>query len=187
MATHLGTMLIALALGALAAPSHAAPPQTRAAYDACVARVEASVSQAEVGMAGVTGAIRQRCGTPPAREPSAVTGIVGMHPYDVVRAKAWRPKFERLLKAKYRSFVHSLTVASETELDGPWVTGAGIAPHSGGTDEAAFAINVRTGEVFAAMLEDGRTVTGFGFRGGWTKAPPPLQDWAQARERLAPP
>lgn len=184
MTTHRRFGLVILGLGTLVTIANAAPPRTQAAYDACVARAEASVNQHEVGIAGVEAAILARCGTPPVREPSAVTGIVGMHPYDVVRAKTWRPKFERLLKSRYRSFVERLKVASETELDGAWVIGAGIAPHSGGIDEAAFAINVRTGEVFATMLEDGQIVSGFG--ADWTQAPPALRAWAQERTRAAP-
>ena len=56
-------------------------------------------------------------------------------------------------------------------------------PHSGGHDEAAFAINIASGEVFCVMLEEGNKITGFGFGTSWEDAPKFLQTWAKKREK----
>lgn len=158
----------------------AAQPKTVKEWEACVASVEATVSQQDVGV-GAEAAVKARCGTRPATEPSSGKGLIGIQPYDLVRSSAWRPKFQSLAKGKYQSLVDRLAVSSATESRDGWVVGAGIAPRSGGSDEAAFAINVQTGEVFAALLEDGNQLVGFGFGSSWNSAPPYLQKWVQNR------
>jgi hypothetical protein len=106
----------------------------------------------------------------------------GAAPYDVVRSKQWRPKFAAITQSKYKAFVDRLVVASPTTREGPYLTGSGLMPHMGGTDEAAFAIDTRTGDVFAAMLEGGRRMSTFGIAAG-APAPPFLVRWVRERRR----
>ena len=178
------TFVFAAVLAASIASSSnvlAAKSKSAKEWDTCVKRAEASVNQQEVGVWGVEAAVKEQCGEPPIVEPSGVTGVIGISPYNLVRSKAWRAKFKALTKGKYGPFVNRLVVAGETRLEGSWVVGSGIAPHEGGTNEAAFAINAKSGEVFGAMLEDGKMLVGFGFGSSWKDAPPFLQQWANDR------
>ena len=174
--------ILICALIAVASPcsAYAAKPKTLHEWEQCRDKAVSSVNQFEVGVAGVEVEIEMKCGEPPAREPSSSTGAVGMHPYDLVRSKAWKNKFVKITKGKYQSLVKRLTVAGETTLEGDWIVGNGLAPHMGGSEEAVFAINAKTGEVFAAMMEDGNKFSQFGFK-SWQIAPPYLKTWLKER------
>ena len=154
--------------------------KTVEAWDRCRDKAEASVDQREVGVAGVEAAIQQRCGEPPVREPSAATGLVGVHPYDLVRSKAWKAKFKAITKGRYQSLVDRFATAGNTQLEDGWIVAAGLMAHSGGMEEAALAIDPTTNAVYAAIMEDGRKLTGFGFN-GWPNAPAFLRQWAEER------
>lgn len=162
--------------------SYAASYKNLKQWEQCRDKAESSVNQMEVGVAGVEYAISSQCGEPPAQEPSASKGSIGMHPYDVVRSKAWKNKFIRIAKAKYKPFVARLAVASETQLMGDWVVGDGMMPHSGGSDAAAFAINVKTEEVLAIMIEDGSKISAFGFSSN-QKVPEYFRTWVKEHKR----
>lgn len=173
----LSTIIICTLIGAsVASSAYAKKFETIAEWELCRDKAESSVSQFEVGAAGVEAEIKEKCGEPPAKEPSSLTGIVGMHPYDLVRSNAWKSRFVGITKESYQPFVDRLTVAGETVLEGEWVVGEGLAPHMGGSEEAVFAINTKTGDVFAAMMEDGNKFSKFGFS-AWESAPPYLQKW----------
>ncbi len=163
--------------------AYAAKPKTIKAWEQCRDKAEASVDQQEVGIAGVESAILETCGEPPAKEPNGITGIVGVSPYDLVRSKAWKSKFVAITQGKYESFVERLSVTSVTTLEDGWVVGDGLAPHMGGSDEAALAINIETGEVYAAILEDSKSIYGFGFGSSWENAPKYIKEWAAAHQQ----
>ncbi|HOY70224.1 MAG TPA: hypothetical protein PL131_11240 [Methylotenera sp.] len=172
-------LLFAVLLTAFVGSAQAAT-KTFADWEACRDAAEESVDFNEVGNAGVEAAIKEQCGMPPAKEPSKATGIVGMAPYDIVRSKAFKAKFKQITKGKYTQLVERLVVASETELQGDWVVGEGMMPHAGGSDEAAIAINIKTGKVYAAMLENAKQISAFGFTD--PKNPPPfLKKWIGER------
>jgi hypothetical protein len=149
---------------------------TKQEWERCRDKAESSVNQLDVGVVGVETEIMMKCGAPPPEEPSLVSGSVGMHPYDLVRSKAWKSKFVRIAKDNYSALVDRLVVASETILEGHWIVGEGQAPHSGGIENAAIAINSETGEVYAAIMESGIRFSRFGFS-SWQSAPPFLQQW----------
>ncbi len=107
---------------------------------------------------------------------------IDVHPYDLVQSTKWKKKFVNITKNKYQAFVDRLTVASNTTLVGDWIVGYGLAPHSGGRDEAAFAIEVTSGNVFGAMLENGDKITEFGLGKSWKQAPDFLKKWASKRQ-----
>ena len=158
--------------------AYAAKPKTLKAWEQCRDKAEASVDQQEVGIAGIEYEIKTQCGEPPAKEPNGITGIVGVSPYDLVRSKAWKSKFVAITQGKYESFVERLSVTGVTTLEDGWVVGDGLAPHMGGSDEAAIAINIETGEVYAATLEDSKSIYGFGFGSSWENAPKFIKEWA---------
>lgn len=173
----LSKVLICTFIGvAVAGSAHAAKPKTINEWELCRDEAVSSVSEIEVGVAGVEAEISDKCGEPPAKEPSTLTGAVGMYPYDLVRSNAWKSRFIKVTEESYQQFVDRLGVASETVLEGEWVVGDGIAPHSGGFEEAAFAINTKTSDVFAVMMEGGNKFRKFGFN-SWESAPPHLQKW----------
>lgn len=153
-----------------------AVPKTIAEWEKCRDSAEESVDFNEVANAGIEAVIITQCGEPPAKEPSKATGIIGMQPYDIVRSKAWKAKFMQITKGDYKKFVERLTVASESEEKGDWITAEGMLPHSGGTESAAIAINIKTGKVYAAMREDSSKLKSYGFDSA-KNAPPFLQAW----------
>ena len=148
-------------------------------WQACVKRAAASVDQLRVGTAGVDAAIAP-CGERPVIEPDSPVGAV---PYDLIRSKTWGPKFKGVMGDRYESLVARLVVSSNSSREGQWAVASGIMPHSGGSEEAAFAINLQTGQVFSATLEEGKTISGFGFGTSWNDAPPFLHSWARERAR----
>lgn len=172
-------LLTGLSLIIAVLPAMAAGPKTQAQWESCVSRAERSVNQAEVGVLGVEAKIRQMCGSPPVRDTVDPRGAA---PYDLVRSKQWSPKFTAITQRKYKAFVDRLTVASPVERNGTWLTGSGLMPHMGGSDEAAFAIDTRTQDVFAAMLEGGSKLTTFGFASA-QEAPPFLRQWLKEHTR----
>jgi len=158
--------------------SYAEKPKTVNEWEQCRDEAEADVNQQEVGISGIEYEIKSKCGEPPAKEPNSITGAVGMLPYDLVRSKAWKSKFVAITQGKYQLFAERLSVSNTTTLEGDWIVGAGLAPHMGGSDEAALAINAQTGEVYGAILEDGKTIYGFGFGASWENAPQFIKEWA---------
>ena len=159
---------------------HAKKANVHEKWAQCRDKAESSVKQSEVGIIGVEAEIKIKCGEPPAYEPSLSTGAIGMHPYDLVRSKAWKNKFVKITKEKYKSFIERLEVSSNTTFDGEWIVGEGLAPHMGDSDEAVLAINSKTNEVFAAMMENGNQFSKFGFD-SWKNAPTYLQNWFNER------
>ena len=129
---RVGQLLVwAMASMMLSGGALAAKPKTLKAWERCRDKAAASVNQAEEGVVGVDVAIQERCGEPPAQEPSAQTGSVGMHPYDLVRSKAWKNQFKAIAKDGYRDLVIRLEQASETTLEDGWIVGRGMQPHMG--------------------------------------------------------
>ncbi|MBU1361118.1 MAG: hypothetical protein KJ901_20465 [Gammaproteobacteria bacterium] len=169
----LKSIVFVLLTSASASACLAAGPPTRAQWEQCVGKAEASVNQMEVGVLGVEAKIKSMCGDPPV---PATAASAGAQPYDLVRSPPWRPKFVAILKGKYNGFVERLAVGSPSTRDGDLITGSGLMPHRGGTDEAAFAIDTRTGQVFAAMLEDGKKLSSFGVAQG-QQVPVFIADW----------
>lgn len=157
-----------------------AMPRTLKEWNKCRDKAAASVDQRMVGVVGVEVEIQEQCGTPPVNEAGTNSGV-GVHPYDLVRSKRWKQKFVRITQGRYQAFVDRLVVAGNTRLEGGWIIGEGMAPHSGGADAAAFAIHAASGEVFAVMIEDSTRLSGFGFGSSWEGAPKALQTWVRER------
>jgi hypothetical protein len=149
-------------------------------WENCRDKAAASVNAVEVGLGGLRREVERRCGEPPVPAPGAASGL-GVRPTELLRSKAWKQKFADVTKGEHQAFVKRLDVASETVFEDGWIVGQGQAPHAGTIDEAALAIDPRTGRVYAAMMVDGKRILGFGFGESWADAPPSLQRWARAR------
>jgi len=101
---------------------------------------------------------------------------VGQHPSEVFNEIAVQEKFKALLGNEYSRFFESLSVSSELEIKGNFYVGSGCAPHVCSIEESAFAINKETGEVFACILSDGKTIKSFGVTSE-QNLPAPLYAW----------
>lgn len=149
-------------------------------WEKCRDKAASSVKQSEVGMMGVERHIDKKCGAAPVKETGTEAGV-GVEPRDLVRSQTWKAKFMKITNSKYNEFVKRFGLANLTVLENGWITGQGQVPHGGGFDEAAFTINVSTGQVYGAMLDRGSKIYGFGFGDSWANAPPLLQKWARER------
>ena len=86
-----------------------------------------------------------------------------------------RPHFEKLLGSSLSDFEARLEVSGTTERNGDWVVGMGNMPHEGGSDNAAYAINIQSGIIYAVMRVN-QKVRVFGVK-AVTELPTPLTDW----------
>ena len=110
-------------------------------------------------------------------QATGIASIEGKYPFDVIKMPWFKSKLAALLNDKSRrEFSARLQVASPVERQGDWLVGKGLAPHSGGSEEAAFAINVNSGAVFGMMMTDGDVFTSIGVDDP-AKLPSPLQAW----------
>ena len=101
---------------------------------------------------------------------------VGQHPTEVFKELSVQEKFKALLGNDYGRFFEDLSVSSELELKGDFYLGSGCAPHVCGIEQSAFVINKKTGEVFASILSDGKTIKSFGVNSE-QNLPAPLYAW----------
>ncbi len=173
-------ILICILLTCVVTTSFAAKFNTTKEWELCRDKAEASVNYQDVGMSGIEYVIKTKCGALPVKEEGNITGAVGMLPYDLVRSKTWKSKFVAITNGRYKPFVERLSVGSPTVLGSEWITGEGNAPHS--NDEAAFAINAKSGEVYAVILQGGQ-ITAFGFGSSWDNAPQFIQNWVAVHTR----
>jgi hypothetical protein len=107
-----------------------------------------------------------------------LTGYVGKHPMSVLNEPTVQRRFRSLLGSSFEALRERIVVASELEIREGWYFGSGLAPHEGGQNMAAFAIHQQSGQIFASILTDGRTITYFGAN---TEAelPSPLRRWQE--------
>ena len=154
-------------------------------WEKCINKVSKKVDIVQVGNFGVEAAIKYQCGDRPVEESASMVSGIGVSPYDLVRSKTWKNRFISITKDKYDDFINRLEMSSGNTIskDG-WIFGEGGKPHFFGSDTAAFAINISSGEVFAAILEDGDKITGFGFDSSWGNAPESLQTWKKNHVKI---
>jgi hypothetical protein len=122
------------------------------------------------------------------KEAGAAAGVavpdfskfVKLHPHEAIKSEYLQPKFKALLTTHYAEFMKNLEVAGTAQLEGDFLYGQGNAPHNGGSDEASVAVNKKTGDVYAAIFRDGKTVLWFGAKSG-KDLPPPMQTWLKEK------
>ena len=174
-------LLIAVLMSISIESAYAGLPKTFSEWEACRDKAQQSVDFEEEGNLGIESTIKEKCGIPLAKEPAIAGNIVGMSPYDLVKSKAYKDKFTKITKNKYKQLAERLTVASNTEKNGDWIVGEGIMPHSGGIEEAAVAINTKTRKVYAVMMENGKQFSYFGFSNTQSE-PQYLLTWVNDRK-----
>ena len=111
---------------------------------------------------------------------------VGQHPRKILKEPAIASKFRPLLLSakNYNIFRSRLSVSSGVELKNDFYVGTGCLPHACGSDEAAFAINRKTGEAYAVMIVDGKQITWYGVKDAQT-LPTPLLEWFNEHNGLS--
>jgi len=172
---------LGFAIGLVPAASSARPMDQKA-WEKCRDSALGVAEQQRLGPAAIDQLIKKHCGDVPVSEPKASGALAGAAPFDVVRSAAWKAKFQSLLGARYAKFARQIEAATgPTQVRDSWAVGSGNAPHLGGVDEAAFAIDLQNGKVYAAMKEDGKHLTGYGFGKSLSAAPPFLQDWMKGK------
>lgn len=108
--------------------------------------------------------------------PIDLAKYVGKHHSEVFSEPLINKKFISLLGEDYPTFTEAVNVASELEVKGNYYFGAGCAAHSCGTTESAFAINIKTGEIFASRLIEGKNIKSYGVTSE-QDLPVPLYIW----------
>lgn len=105
-----------------------------------------------------------------------ILGLVGKDVDSAFDDPLLKPRFEKMLGDQLGAFRERLSVSSGITQDGEWIVGEGGMPHLFSIEEAAFAINAETSEMFAIMLTDGKEIRYFGTT-EVTGLPAPLQNW----------
>jgi hypothetical protein len=104
-----------------------------------------------------------------------LSSIIGAYPGTLMDDPVLKPRFEKLLGSSLPDFEARLEISGTTERNGDWVVGMGNMPHAGGSDNAAYAINIQSG-VICAVMRVNQEVRVFGAN-AVTELPTPLTDW----------
>ncbi len=102
--------------------------------------------------------------------------FVGKSPYDVVKSSALTQGFSKLLGGRFDDLTTRVLVASGVEKQGEWLVGEGGRPHMFTIEEAAFAVNVKTGKMYVVLLSNGESIEWFGAE-KMSDMPDYLQKW----------
>lgn len=105
---------------------------------------------------------------------------LGRQPAEIFDEPNIASKFKAILSKDYDEFVDGLSVATQIELKKDYYFGSGCAPHVCSIEEAAFAINKSTEQIFAVQLTGGDSFRIYGASSG-NALPEPLRDWYRER------
>jgi len=104
-----------------------------------------------------------------------LTKYVGQHPTDLFRDPIIQRKFYSFLGKNNDLFLENIGVASPLEIIDNYYVGDGCAPHLCGFENAGFAINKTTGDIFAFLITQGEPIRFFG-ASSLSDLPKPLYD-----------
>ena len=105
---------------------------------------------------------------------SGLASLVGKHPGEAIDDSALNATLQSVLKDKFQSFADRMVVASSVEREGDFVFGNGCMPHSCGSEEAAYAANIKTGAAYAVIFSSDSIAV---FGSTPSELPPPLRAW----------
>jgi hypothetical protein len=111
--------------------------------------------------------------------PANILSFVGKDSESALDEPALKEKFKILLGDRLGMFRERLGVSSGMTQEGDWIVGEGGMQHLFSIEEAAFAINSKTGDIFAIMLTEGKEIRYFGATEA-ANLPVPLQNWYKA-------
>lgn len=99
------------------------------------------------------------------------------HPYELLaNNKIIQSEVRKLLKKDFLDFTDTLSVVSVGEIKGSYYIGQGNAPHQGTTEHGILCIDLYNGEVYAAMLREGRKIILYGVKNR-EYIPQPMEEW----------
>jgi len=88
----------------------------------------------------------------------------GSYPHELFRQHAVVDTFKSLLKGKYNDFDTRMAAQFPMQIVDYYLFGAGCKEHDCGRNEAAFTIDIRTGELCVVMLIDAKHFDKFGWK-----------------------
>lgn len=112
----------------------------------------------------------------PDRKQSEYVALASKLPADIIQDEQIGNRLKLILRDRYTAFVDRIGVASTGTIEGGFLIGEGCAPHFCGSDVAAFAVNMKTGEVFAVIVTDAKRIQAFGVSSA-EELPAPLYKW----------
>ena len=133
---------------------------------------ETSARNAQMGASGTAKAASKPAATSP------LLKVVGRAPIPALEDQVLKSKLQALLKENYRRFYERLGEGKPIELQGSVIVGSGCMQQMCTQEEAAFAVNVDTGQTHALILSKS-TISIYG--GTPTALPVGLRNWLVAR------
>ncbi len=114
---------------------------------------------------------------PPLESAIDTTGdrFVNKHPKDVMEDRGLIAQFKQLLGNDYTAVNEAISVASPTTRDAGYIIGSGMAPHSGGSNTAIWAIDTQDGQIYAVWKQDSQ-IKVYGVSNE-KRLPAPLYSW----------
>jgi hypothetical protein len=142
--------------GVSATTNQVADKSTPASKLIGAAPASASVAASEPVVVAPAPAPEEVIHAPPLESAHDAQGdrFVNQHPKDVMEADGLVAKFKQLLGNDYPDIIEAISVASPTSRDAGYIIGAGMAPHSGGSNTAMWAIDTQDGQIYAVWKQD---------------------------------
>lgn len=101
--------------------------------------------------------------------------FVNKHPKDVMEDLSLVAQFKQLLGNDYTAVNEAISVASPTNRDAGYIIGSGMAPHSGGSNTAMWAIDTQDGQIYVVWKQDNQ-IKVYGVANE-KRLPAPLYSW----------
>lgn len=161
--------------GVFATPDHVADKSTPASKVTGLAPASAPVVAS--GTIVTAPAPEEVIHAPPLESAPDVQGdrFVNKHPKDVMEAVGLVAQFKQLLGNDYPDIIEAISVASPTSRDAGYIIGTGMAPHSGGSNTAMWAIDTQDGQMYAVWKQDNQ-IKVYGVANE-KRLPAPLYNW----------
>lgn len=94
--------------------------------------------------------------------PRSLTSMEGVHPFNAIDHPVLVERLQDLLSNQYAAFRERMQVGAELKRHGDSLIGNGCKAHFCGSDHPSFALDLRTHQVVAKMVIDGKTPLIFG-------------------------
>ena len=108
--------------------------------------------------------------------PRSLRSMSGVYTFDAMSHPVLVALLQGVLGDQYKAFLERMSVGSGMRREGDLLIGDACMAHFCGTDNAAFAVDVRTHQIVAGMVSDGKPPVLFGVK-KVEHLPDVLQDW----------
>ncbi len=144
-------------------------------------KLEAILTCLFLGVTTLSSAVPAAAAT---QAPQGQDLLVGKPAWEVFNTPDTNGMLMILLGTAYKDVKLRLSTSGVMVRDGSWTVGSGNAPHAGGEDEAAIAIDMDHRQVMAAALFGGKQLRLYGGN-DIALFPPKLQEWVKSRQAVA--